>query len=197
MPTIGVFHAKFWRARANLPAAPGTTVGWMYPQVQAAVLMCALPWSIPWAALGPVRHQVRWLWSLVKRLWWVRSVAQQADIDEWIVRVQNMGDEQRAVLERVYGLFAGAAWPVARDEVRACATSPKFHQPEQWVGYSRAVKSNPGQAQNIWRHMKVVFAIQAATGASNTDAHLLAELAYQGMAAQGRPERVIVHHAHI
>ena len=79
--------------------------------------------------------------------------------------------------------------------VRVCATTPKFHHSDQWVAYGRAIRANAGQAQNVFRHLKVVQTLQMAhPELSNPDAHLMAELAYQGMAVQGRRERRVIDH---
>jgi hypothetical protein len=209
VPTIGAFHATFWRARANPIVPPGPAVSgayyhWQSTNQSGAVLALAI-WGLP--DLRRRGRQLRaWVEAWIRRLVWSWRTAR--GVWRWRVwadqsaarlgqpgRFDDLTIEQLAVLERVLGVMHGPAWVVAQQEVRTCATSPKFHQPEQWVTYSRAVKANPGQAQNIWRHVKVVASIQAAQDVTNADAHLLAELAYQGMAAMGRPDRQIVHHA--
>lgn len=196
MPVIGSFHAKFWKARANAALPPGAAVSWIYPQVQSVIIMSTAIWCLPLDILGPVWAQLRWFWMLARRLWSWRHVAQQDALERWLGRIETMTPEQLAVCERVAVVVDGPFWELARAEVRACAMSPKFHQPEHWVSYSRIVKSNAGQAQNIWRHMRVVQAMQSSDASlSNPEAHLLAELAYQGLAVMGRPGRVLVHHA--
>lgn len=114
--------------------------------------------------------------------------------EPWLRIVELCDDEQRAVFRRVAAAVSSRYWGEALGHVRACATSPKFHQPEQWVEYSRALKANIGQAQNVFRHIKVVHALKAAhPEMSNPDAHLFAELAYQGMTHTGRPARIVDH----
>ena len=190
MPTIAAFHAKFWRARANSPPPPGTATSWMYPGVQSVVTLHTVFAWVPLAWIRPLwarlTTEVRWLWRL-----------HQATAGERQMIAMSLACdvEQRAVVVRVLHVLQGETWPRAQAEVRTCATSPKFHQPEHWVSYSRIVKSNPGQAQNVWRHMRVVQAIQATDPTlTNPEAHLAAELAYQGLAAQGRPERRLIPH---
>ena len=112
----------------------------------------------------------------------------------WIDRLERLDIEQCAVVERVIQTIECPQWTDARARVRVCATTPKFHQPEQWVAYSRAVKADSGQAQNVFRHVKVVHELKAAHPClSNPDAHLLTELAYHGMAQTGRSVRIIDH----
>ena len=108
-------------------------------------------------------------------------------------RLERFSAAQRVVLWRVVTLMELPVWADAVAKVQRCATSPKFHQPEQWVAYSRAVKADAGQAQNIWRHVRVVQELQAAHDLTNPDAHFLAELAYQVTAATPRPATIVAH----
>ena len=185
MPVVGEFHRKFWRARANPILPAGTKTGWMYPGVQSAVVM-GLIWGVPLQLLRPIRRQLRWYWALARWLWWFRNPAQQGQLETWIGRIEALTSEQDAVIERVVGTLQGPFWGDARQRVRACATSPAFHRPEAWVEYSRALKANGGQAQNVFRHIRVVHELRAAHDISNPEAHLVTELAYQGLASQGR-----------
>lgn len=119
-----------------------------------------------------------WLWVTVRRL-----------------RLLSLTSEQLAVVERAVRLMQGSHWAEAQRAVQACASSPKFHKPEQWVEYSRAVKANPGQAQNVFRHLKVVQGLRAThSNLTNPEAHFLAELAYQGFARIDRRDVQIVQH---
>ena len=187
MPTLGPFHRFYWKARANPLPGPGAGQPWMYPGWQSTVICAMAIWGIPFEAIGPLWRQLLWLWHTIRRLWWWRSPAQQATLHLWIDRLERSDAEQRAVLERVVEMMTSAVWADTRRLVRECAVSPKFHQPEQWLEYSRALKANRGQAQNVFRHIKVVHTLKANhPDLSNPDAHLLAELAYQGFASQGR-----------
>jgi len=175
MPIVGEFHGKFWRARANQPPPPGTaSPTWQYPRVQRAIYFGSL-----FGGLQGVYDRAVWAWAIVRRLW-------------------RLTPEQTAVLERVLGALEGPHWPEAQQAVRTCATTPGFHAPEQWVEYGRALKANKGQAQNVFRHVKAVSALRTIgdgpAAISNPDAHLVVELAYQGFAAMGRPDRRVVTH---
>ena len=202
MPVIGAFHAKYWRARANTPppVLPGGPV--MYHEWQSTIQRTVtLTMAIGWVsldALGPIWQQLRWYWRLARRLWHWRAPANQEQLETWIARLEVFTTAERAVLERVVTAMEGPWWAEAQAAVALCATTPKFHQPEQWVDYGRALKRNPGQAQNVFRHLKAVHALRdLADGPapiSNPDAHLIVELAYQAFAAQGRPERRLVTH---
>lgn len=189
MPTVGSFHRFYWKSRPNVPAAPGVAVSWIYPQVQsvqASMSMGMAIWGVPFDAVRPIWRQVRWLVEIARRLWYWRSPSTQEQLETWIARIEALTPEQALVLDRVCEALSGPYWDVARREVLACATSPKFHQPEQWVAYSRALKANAGQAQNVFRHVKVVHALREKYPVSNPEAHLVTELAYQGLAARGR-----------
>lgn len=191
MPLVGEFHGKFWRARANPLPTPGVSSDWLYPRFQAVILMSAF-WMIPVQALEALWRQLRWYTRLARALWWWRSVEAHERLTQWIQRLEASDWEQRAILDRVWLAFDPTVWPQARDRVRATATTPDFNQPIAWVEYSRAIKANTGQAQNVFRHLKVVHELRATTPLSNPEAHLLAELAYQGFAALGRPDREVV-----
>lgn len=150
---------------------------------------------VPMDAIRPWLDHLRWYWRLATRLWQWRAPQNRQRLEVWIDRLERLDVEEGAVLERVIQAMACPQWADAQARVRVCATTPKFHQPEQWLAYSRAIKANGGQAQNVFRHLKVVQELQAAhPGLSNPDAHLLAELAYQGFAAMGRPDRTVVTH---
>ena len=203
MPTIGPFHRFYWRARANTPPPAGTAPNWSYPRWQSvprgAVTLSMAIWGVPFDVLGPLWAQLRWYLRLARRLWNWRAPANQAQLETWIARLEELDAEQIAVLDRVLASVTGPCWDQARAAVRVCATTPKFHQMDQWIDYGRAIKANPGQAQNVYRHLKVVQELRGLAddvgGLSNPDAHLLAELAYQGMAAIGRARRHIDHKA--
>ena len=213
MPTVGSFHGQYWKARANGVVAAGPATNAVYPKWQNAVhrsvgLCMTFGW-IPLDVIRPWLSQLRWYWQLARRLWQWRSTTNHALLLAWIARLEEATPEQlelverafgvtgerKAVMQRVFAAMAMPEWEQARVGVRLCATSPKFHQPEQWLAYSRALKANAGQAQNVFRHVKVVHELRAAhPELSNPDAHLLTELAYQGLASVGREGRQIVEH---
>lgn len=166
--------------------------------IQRTVTLTMAIWGVPFEALGPIGAQLRWYWTLARRLWRWRAPENQDKLETWIARLEEFDAEEVAILDRVLHAFAHPRWRDAQQAVRVCATTPKFHQPEQWVEYGRALKGNPGQAQNVFRHIRVVHVLRGlqddAGPLSNPDAHLLAELAYQGFAALGRPGRKVVAH---
>ena len=194
MPTVGSFHAKFWKARANTPppaGTPSTVMG--YPAWQSSIVIASALFWLPWDAIRPYWHWAKQCWDLAKRLWTHRVA-----LDWWMLRVGRWSPEQWAVVERVIAAVESPAWVEAQRRVRACATTQGFNHPEAWIPYSRLVKANLAQTQNVFRHMKAVFELKDAQPTlTNPEAHLLIELAYQGFAATGRADRVIVHHAHI
>ena len=180
MPTIGGFHAKFWKTRANGAGPGGTAARWMYPQWQASIITMSASF---------VGGCVEALWALWARLQWTWRLHRR-------LQVSRLTDAQLAVLERAVTLMQSPFWANAEQAVQVCATTPKFHQSQQWVEYSRALKANAGQAQNVFRHIKVVRDLVAAHPAlTNPEAHFLAELAYQGFARIERRDVKIVHHA--
>ena len=198
MPTVGPFHRFYWKARANVPPPPVTGRPGGYPPWQASVTTAMAIWGVPLDALGPIWQQARWLWSIARRLWHWRSPETQDRLETWIARLETFSPDQLAVLERVVTAMTGPHWDAAQLAVRTCATTPKFHAPEQWVVYSRELKANVGQAQNIFRHVKALSVLRplgdGPAPLSNPDAHLLIELAYQAFAAMGRPDRQRVTH---
>ena len=113
---------------------------------------------------------------------------QQEQREQWLTRLSAMSAEQRAILQRVTTVLESSAWQEAQVAVRRCATTLGFANPEMWVQYSRVIKADPGQAENVFRHTKAVHEVKAAVtvaglSISNPDLHLLVELAYQGFAA--------------
>lgn len=116
----------------------------------------------------------------------------------WSRRIGALTEDRQVVVARVLDALESEKWAEAQAAVQTCATTPKFHQPEQWVEYGRAIKANKGQAQNVFRHLKVVQAIRGLDDGpapiSNPEAHLLAELAYQAFSAVGRKNRKRVTH---
>jgi hypothetical protein len=147
----------------------------MYPAWQRSVI-CVSFFGVPWDYAKHLWDVLCWYWRLWKCL-----------------RLSSMNAEQLAVLVRVSRALHRPEWATARQLVRDCATSPSFHRPEQWIEYGRALKANAGQAQNVFRHVKVVHQLKAAhPELSNPEAHLLAELGYQGFATRKHPDRRVV-----
>lgn len=179
MPVIGEFHDKYWRARAGAPAPPTYTGdASQYPAWQTSVTMhCSLVGGLI-EAVTVLWARLQWLWRVARRL-----------------RLNSLTSEQLAVLDQAIALMQGPPWATAQGLVQQVATSPGFHRPEQWVEYSRAIKANPGQAQNVFRHVKVVHALTAShPELTNPEVHLLAEMGYHAFARIDRRERQIVTH---
>lgn len=167
MPVVGEFHRKYWRARTNTPIPPGVSNTWSYPAWQRTSIAVG-------SLFGGLQEWAARLWA---ELQWCYRVVQQ---------VRALDQEQRVVLGRVIATLNHPRWPETQMWVRECATTPKFHRPENWVEYGRALKADAGQAQNVFRHVKIVHALRKHRDMTNPDAHLLAELAYQGMAFKDR-----------
>src|SRR3990167_5298446 len=101
MPTVGAFHRFYWRSRANVPVPPGPPQHWMYPAWQSTVTMSMAVWAFPFDVLGPVWQQIRWLWTIVRSLWWLRDRRQQDRIEQWIARLAVLTPLEGQVLDRV------------------------------------------------------------------------------------------------
>lgn len=198
MPTVGSFHRIFWGTQRNPVNPASRSSAWMYPGVQSVVTMGMAIWGVPLAVVRPIWDQLRWSGRLVKHLWWVRAPDAQGRVEQWIARLEAFTPQELTVLERVVATLTGPYWADAQARVAACATTPKFHQPDQWVQYSRAIKRDIGQAQNVFRHVRVVHELRDAHAElPNPDAHLVTELAYQARALEGRPNRRVIAHAHV
>lgn len=180
MPTIGPFHRNYWKARNNAVVPAGTKSTWLYPLVQTSV---STSFGFLFGALQP---------------YWERFAA-------WLrpCPLDDLSADHRRAVDRVVAVMRSPYWPDAHAAVQAVAQSPKFHHQDQWVEYSRAIRANVGQAQNVFRHLKAVQMVRGLhdgdAAISNPDAHLLVELAYQAMATAPRgrlidhPKRVIDH----
>lgn len=187
MPTVGSFHRKFWRSRNNPLLPPGAPNPWQYPLWQAVSRSAAMSLVIFGPPLDVLRPLLAQAWLRLRRAWWA-----------WYVGLEQLTPDDTLVIPRVLALVQSRYWDEACDRVRACATSPKFHQPEAWVEYSRAIKKDIGQAQNVFRHVRVVHELKAAhPELTNPEAHLVTELAYLAVAAQGRAHRRVIDHAHV
>lgn len=167
MPVVGEFHRKYWRARNNAITPPGVSNTWSYPAWQrTSIAVGSLFGGLQdWGAW--LIAEVRWCWTVLQQL-------------------RALDQAQRVVLGRVIATVRHPYWTETQMWVAECATSPKFHRPEAWVEYGRALKADMGQAQNVFRHIKVVHALKKHPDLSNPDAHLLAELGYQAFAFKDR-----------
>ena len=171
MPTVGSFHRKFWRSRANPPPAAGHDGRWQYPFVQGAVF------GSLFGALQTLYERAWGWWLLARRLW-------------------AYDRTQVGALVPVLDMLESAHWTAAKDAVTVTAHAPGFHRDSTWIDYSRAMKRNRGQQENVYRHLKAVQTLQGDGGVTESDAHLLIELAYQANRTcqwTRKPARVIDH----
>lgn len=92
------------------------------------------------------------------------------------------------VLGRAAVLLSHPAYPFAQAAVRRTATTLGFNRPEAWQGLSRQMKSSPGHAENIYRHMQACQWTRETAGSTltNPDCNLLVELAYHEFALKGK-----------
>ena len=218
MPVIGEFHRKYWRFGGAPPPPPSTGAAWMYPGWQSTVTMMMVAFGPPWSLFRPLWDALRWWVVLLRRVARLDQAHRGALLEalarleadptltaqRTVSAVLACTPAQRAVLDSVMAVLTGPLWAPATAAVAACATTPKFHQAEQWVEWSRAIKANKGQAQNVFRHLKAVQAVRGLSDAdgpvSNPDAHLVVELAYQALAATQatrKPARLIEHPARL
>jgi len=195
MPVLGSFHAKYWAAHANPPPALAEPAPGGYPLWQTVIVGTFWGWSGDfWTRLW---WTIRIAWQL---LWEWRDPVQRRTLERWLVPFSAafaaVDEAERRICWRLLLALTAPEWPEARARVRACAGTLNFSDPKMWQTYSRALRANVGQAQNVYRHIKAVQELQACHPAlSNPQAHLLVELAYQGYAMTGRPARRIIPHA--
>ena len=118
----------------------------------------------------------------------VRQRERDEQRETWFRRLAGFTAEQRPVLERVTAALEHPAWPDAQQAVRSVATTLGFSNQEAWLPYSRALKADPGQSENVFRHLKAVHEVKVSLAArghplSNPLVNLLIELGYQGFDA--------------
>lgn len=167
MPTIGIFHGKFWRRQAGggvLPPPSGPGYGG-YPAWQSGVILGSL--------FGPLSA---WLEACrAKVAWWMAFHRRVARLDR----------EQRAILLTTLDRVESPLFQSARLSVRETASILGFDEPHMWKGLSHEMKTDAGRAQNIYRHLEACRRTRArewAAGRShpNPDMNLAVELAYTG-----------------
>lgn len=187
MPTLLGFHAQYWennRHRGTVTPAASTRRG-AYPLWQSSV--------IHMVAFGPMLSafwaKLQWIWQAFKLLWYVDR-ADQGQVLDWIERWPRYSPQERHVFLRLVQLMGDPAWIDARQAVRATATTLGFNEPAFWKGLSRALKDNPGSAQNTFRHLYAVQILRTSGRVlSNPDLHLLTEAAYHAFTAE--PKRTM------
>jgi hypothetical protein len=161
MPTYA-FHARYWN-NTSTAVTPVVVSQGGYPPWQRAPHGFYIGSVI--GASQAIWDQIGWLIALAKALHRARP-AQRRAID-------------RAIEATTHPLFH-----VAQSHVAATAKTLGFNKPHAWRDLSRELHASPNDAENTFRHLRVVHALKAHGGSTltNPDAHLIAELAYQAYA---------------
>lgn len=96
--------------------------------------------------------------------------------EQVIVEPQALGQ----AVAKAQDLTKHPAYPFALEAVKKTATTLGFNRPEAWQGLSRHMKSSPGRAENVFRHMNACQLTRETAGSTltNPDCNLLVELAY-------------------
>ena len=205
MPSF-VFHRNFW-ATSDTNAAPIRITRGGYPMWQSAVIFtCGFGFqglSIWWAVFTD------WLvWTrTMLGFWWHTSRSRRQEVERTMTTLQTLtaarrplllrtvgalgrfDDEQRAALARTMDALDHAAFPVAKQAVRATAVTLGFNRPEAWVNLSRRIRASQPEAENMYRHMHACVLVRDTalpSTLSNPELNLVTELAYQGFAARVR-----------
>lgn len=168
MPTLWA-HRYFWRARTNIPIPPTPTLGG-YPLWQASVIAGSLV-----GGLQLIWERLTYAWFWMRQAW------------HWTP------DEAHAMSAALTAVHQ-PEWPIARDAVYLTARAEKFNESQEWAKLGHELKTHHGWAENTWRHLHALYAVEQAGGAlSNPDRNLLVELAYHEYARSGRgkPPRMV------
>lgn len=178
MPVISWAHSKYWRARANpVVIAPPTKGG--YPAWQASVIGSLFGGlQLHWE-----RFRYAWSWFLSAWRWSQQSDGCERDwlLEQW----GQLSPDRRLALRSAISVVQHPAWAIAQASVHETAHTLGFNEHQAWAIVGHAVKANRGMAENMWRHLKALQAVQDAVG-TNPERHLLIELAYHEYAASGR-----------
>lgn len=164
MPTLWAHQNYFNNSSTVVPQALAPSKGG-YPLWQASGIAVGSLFG----ALQPYWERlVAWLLSK-----WVRQVVVTAPT---------------GVIAHAENLLNHPAYPFAQAAVRRTATTLGFNRPEAWQGLSRQMKSSPGHAENIYRHMQACQWTRDTAGSTltNPECNLLVELAYQDFALKGK-----------
>lgn len=186
MPTVGIFHTHFWENTGGPSAIPsGPPPLWNFPLWQSAGLHLVI-WGVPLPSWTGIQERARAVRDAIRH--WVHE--RRLDAQAWRIcrriRTQPDGDEALTVLQRA---LDSHAYPLAAYAVRKTATTLGFNRPEAWLELSRAMKRDPGSAENQYRHMEAVRLVRVnalAKPVGNPEANLLVEIAYQVFALKGK-----------
>lgn len=117
------------------------------------------------------------------------------DLTAWIVSVYRRFRPapppplpREPILLHAHALTQHPAYPHAVAAVAKTATTLSFNRPEAWQGLSRQMKSSPGRAENVYRHLLACQLTRETAGSTltNPDCNLLVELAYHDWALRNR-----------
>lgn len=163
MPTVGPFHHHFGWDFSDTNAAPvHTSIGGIYPQWQASVIMPSL--------LGIIGAWIDARWELLKWHWRVAK------------RLHRLSTESRTVIVKVLDTLESPFYPKAQQAVRKTAHTLGFNDPSQWKELSRTMRASLGHSENTYRHMLACKLLRETAGSTltNWDQNLMTELAYHG-----------------
>lgn len=171
MPTIGNFHTQYWASSDTaVPGAPGLGRPGYPPWQSGSIIVL----GVGFGGLLP---------------YWERFVTWCARMWRFMGRMWTLTPAQCLVLDRVLHTFEHPAYPMAGKTVRKTATTLGFNRPEAWQELGKALKRNPGEAENTFRHLescRLLHLNLVGSTLTNPQAHLMVELAYQEFAAMGR-----------
>lgn len=180
MPS-GWAHNFYWVDQSTVVAPPVVSKGGGYPMWQAG------PISVAGSLFGGLQglwDRFMWWFQLYIRLksWHPEQV--HAALDRW----ETSSQAPDGVVERVHALLNHSAYPSAQAAVRRTATTLGFNRPDAWQGLSRQMKSSPGRAENVYRHLQACEWTREGSPSTltNPECNLLVELAYHDFAAKGR-----------
>lgn len=164
MPTVGLYHTKYWEF-SDTTVAPVHIGRGGYPIWQASVIAPSL--------LGMIGA---WLDTRLAQWRWWRAIYR---------RVTALDHERRQVLLHTLDALEWPAYTAAQTAVRQTAVTLGFNRPDAWTELSREMKHTAANAENTYRHLlacrKVKTTMQAqGSTLTNPQLHLVTELAYDG-----------------
>lgn len=114
MPSVGSFHAKYWKARNNAVAPPGVSSTWGYPRWQSVprsgVTLSMAIWGVPLDALRPLWQRLTETWRFCRQFWRFtrtqrealdRALAKITAHESFLVTVPIQVEVPKIVAERV------------------------------------------------------------------------------------------------
>lgn len=170
MPVLSWAHSQYWSPAPStyVPEPPGPSKGG-YSGWQGGVV-----------SSGPFGYLSAWYagWKTWAQGWY-----------RLCVRINALPKPRRVVLLKTLQLLEAPVYDHARKAVRTTATTIGFRDPNSWVGYSRAVKSDQKKAENLWRAVRARELTQQSwaqtqphstvTKLRNPELTFMTELAYQ------------------